>query len=46
MAEVVLALGVGIALERVANPRALPLRHAEVMLANALGLAEQVAATR
>ena len=44
MAEVVLALGVGIALERVANPRALPLRHAEVMLANALGLAEQVAA--
>jgi AcrR family transcriptional regulator len=41
IAELILALGAGVALERAANPRALPLHTVEKMLVLALGLAEK-----
>jgi len=40
MAELVLALGAGVALERAANPGALPQRTLEQMVAHALGLGD------
>jgi AcrR family transcriptional regulator len=38
MAEIIIAVGVGVSLERAANASALPTRHVETMLASALGL--------
>lgn len=41
MAELIMAVGAGIALERAANPDALPSRALEQMLVHALGLAKE-----